>query len=41
MQRMQSWIRAVGVAAVALVAIAPLPATAQASGDGWTVSANA
>ena len=35
---MQRWICAVGVTAVALVALAPAPVAAQTSGDGWTVS---
>ena len=35
---MQRWMRAVGVTAVALVALAPAPGTAQTSGDDWTVS---
>ena len=35
---MQRRMRAVGVTVVALVALAPVPAVAQASEDGWTVS---
>ena len=35
---MQRWICAVGVTVAALVTLAPVPAVAQASGDGWAVS---
>ena len=35
---MQRRMRAVGVTVVALVALVPVPAVAQASEDGWTVS---
>ena len=35
---MQRWMRAFGVTAVALVALAPVSTAAQASGDAWTVS---
>ena len=35
---MQRWTCAVGVTVIALVALVPVPASAQASGDGWTVS---
>ena len=35
---MKRWMRVVGVTVVALVALGPVPAAAQASTDGWTVS---
>ena len=35
---MERWIGAVGATVAALVALGPVPAVAQDSGDGWTVS---